>query len=398
MERIIKARARARVIALYLPQYYPNSINNKAWGPGFTEWTNVAAAKPLYPGHVQPKIPADLGFYDLRVPETRKMQADMARDCGVEGFCYWHYWFGNGKKALELPFESVLKSGEPDYPFCVGWANHSWSSTAWSKVKANCEYENGFIIEQKYPGGDDDEKHFNYLLPAFKDKRYLRIDSKPVFVIFRPLEIPSVEIFLAKWNKMAVDNGLNGIYFIAYTPTVDQSSKSIYKLRNLFNWKKQKNSRINAVLEKGYDAVLPDSSYRAEMAYYTFIGLNFRKLLYNLKIPFIIPYIFEYSKIMRCFHIEEEREENIFPFIIPNMDKSPREGRKAAAIYKDSTPAKFYKDVCETIERIKGKEYEHRVIFLRSWNEWGEGNYMEPDTTWKHGYINALKKAVYGGE
>ena len=127
---------KARVIAYYLPQYYPIRENDQMWGKGFTEWTNVAKAKPLFRGHYQPQIPADLGFYDLRLKEVRNEQVKLAKKAGIEGFCYWHYWFGNGKRILERPFEEVLQSGSPDFPFCLGWANHSWSNKTWKKTKA----------------------------------------------------------------------------------------------------------------------------------------------------------------------------------------------------------------------------------------------------------------------
>ena len=123
---------KARVIAFYLPQFHPIKENDEWWGKGFTEWTNVGKAKPLFKGHYQPRVPADLGYYDLRMPEVREAQADMAREAGIEGFMYWHYWFGNGKQILERPFNEVLSSGKPDFPFCLGWANHSWTRRTWN--------------------------------------------------------------------------------------------------------------------------------------------------------------------------------------------------------------------------------------------------------------------------
>ena len=164
-----KERANARVIALYLPQFHPIPENDKWWGPGFTEWMNVVKGKPLFKGHVQPKIPADLGFYDLRLPETREAQAQLAREAGIEGFCYYHYWFG-GKQLLERPFNEVLSSGKPDFPFCLCWANHSWSNKTWNR-KSNLQ-ANSMLIEQTYPGDEDDREHFMNVLPAFKDKRF----------------------------------------------------------------------------------------------------------------------------------------------------------------------------------------------------------------------------------
>ena len=163
---------KARVIAYYLPQFHPVPENDKYWGKGFTEWTNVASAKPLFRGHYQPRIPSDLGFYDLRIPQVREEQAQLASEAGIEGFCYWHYWFGNGKMLLEKPFEEVLTTGKPDFPFCLCWANHTWSTKGWRK-DADVEV----IAEQTYPGDEDYVEHFNYCLPAFKDKRYITVDG-----------------------------------------------------------------------------------------------------------------------------------------------------------------------------------------------------------------------------
>ena len=154
---------KARVIALYLPQFHPIPENDAWWGKGFTEWTNVAKAKPLFKGHYQPHIPADLGFYDLRLPEVREAQAELAREAGIEGFCYWHYWFGNGRRLLERPFNEVLESGKPDFPFCLAWANHSWSSNSWKKGFAL--QKNTLLLEQTYPGEQDYIDHFHAVLP-----------------------------------------------------------------------------------------------------------------------------------------------------------------------------------------------------------------------------------------
>ena len=174
-------KTKARVIAFYLPQFHPIPENDKWWGKGFTEWTNVGKAKSFFKGHYQPRIPADLGYYDLRVSETRKAQADMAKEYGVEGFCYWHYWFGNGKRLLERPFEEVLKSSKPDFPFCLGWANESWKAKVWD---FNSTKRDRTLIEQLYPGDQDYKDHFYELLDAFKDNRYMRKNNKPICGIY----------------------------------------------------------------------------------------------------------------------------------------------------------------------------------------------------------------------
>ena len=207
---------KTRIIALYLPQFHPIPENNHWWGPGFTEWTNVASAKPLFRGHTQPRIPADLGFYDLRLPEVREQQAAMAREAGVECFCYYHYWFG-GKELLERPFNEVVESGKPDFPFCLCWANHTWSNKTWERKSAM--QHNSVLMEQTYPGEKDDVAHFYSLLPAFKDKRYMTVDGKLIFAIYDPYGFKSVSQFMETWCKLAVENGLPGFHFIGMTPS-----------------------------------------------------------------------------------------------------------------------------------------------------------------------------------
>lgn len=162
---------KSRIIALYLPQFHPIPENDKWWGKGFTEWTNVRNAVPLCKGHLQPRVPADLGYYDLRDPEIREKQAELAREAGIEGFCYYHYWFGEGRQLLERPFEEVLKSGKPDFPFCLCWANHNWTNKSWKKSKSFAA--DGMIMEMRY-SMEDHIKHFYYLLSAFKDPRYIK--------------------------------------------------------------------------------------------------------------------------------------------------------------------------------------------------------------------------------
>ena len=174
-----RSAVNARVITFYLPQFHPIPENDEWWEPGFTEWTNVTRARPLYPGHQQPMLPSELGFYDLRVAETRRAQGELASTYGVEAFCYWHYWFGDGRRLLERPFTEVLASGEPSISFCVAWANETWSG-AWIGAPDKV------LQQQTYPGEADDRAHFTALLPAFRDDRYLTVDGRPVFYVYRP--------------------------------------------------------------------------------------------------------------------------------------------------------------------------------------------------------------------
>lgn len=201
---------KARLLALYLPQFHPIPENDLWWGKGFTEWTNVGKAQRYFRNHYQPRVPADLGYYDLRVAETRQAQADMAREYGVEGFVYWHYWFGNGKRLLERPFNEVLACGEPDFPFALAWANESWRGFAHGITNRN------MLIEQLYGGVEDYTAHFRAVLPAFRDHRYITVDGKPLFMIYKPLADPEVKVFIATWRELAERNGLPGIYFVGH--------------------------------------------------------------------------------------------------------------------------------------------------------------------------------------
>ena len=379
-----------RAIALYLPQYHPIPENDEWWGKGFTEWTNVAKAKPLFRGHYQPRIPADLGFYDLRLPEVREAQAAMASDAGIEGFCYWHYWFGNGKKLLERPFEEVLSSGQPDFPFCLAWANHDWTTKTW---------QNGgrkeMIVQQTYPGEKDHISHFNYVLPAFLDHRYIKVDGKPLFLILEPYYFKGLTLFMDLWRKLAVEHGLKGIYFVGMgnsTSTVKKNGDGTVErvLPNL----ESSAALYKEILSWGFDGYNSWGKSRAEMlSQGKFLRLIRRGL--HEKFPFLPAYHLNYPKVMRkeYYFAPEDTWDNIYPTLFPQWDRSPRIA-KADGIYINATPKYFKKHIEDALEVISNKPAEHRILFLRSWNEWGEGNYVEPDLKYGHGYLDALKKTI----
>lgn len=354
------------IIAFYLPQYHPTPNNNKWWGEGFTEWTNVAKAKPLFRGHYQPKIPADLGFYDLRMPEIRDAQAKLAKEAGVTGFCYYHYWFGNGEQELELPFNEVLRTGEPDFPFCLCWANETWGRKMWNKDGAVIGQE--ILAEQKYLGEADDRMHFNSLLPAFKDKRYIKIDGKPVFMIYRPLAFKEMRRFIDFWNQLAKENGLEGIYFIGYSLMVDKEYSQIKDL--------------------GVDGVC--SCRLGKSSNKDFFWLFRRAISIFTKIPIIISYKKIFPQLIQSF----EREHlDVYPTMLPNWDHTPRSGYNGY-LYSDSKPDFFEEHASEVLQVVKDKPINRQICFLKSWNEWGEGNYMEPDMRYGKGYIRALVNAI----
>lgn len=382
---------KARVIAFYLPQFHPIPENNEWWGNGFTEWTNVAKAKPLFNGHYQPKIPADLGFYDLRLSEVREEQAKMAREAGIEGFCYWHYWFGEGKRLLEKPFNEVLKSGSPDFPFCIGWANHSWSNKTWEK--GSTQHKESLLVKQVY-SVEDYKIHFYEVLKAFLDKRYIKVDGKPLFVVFDPLGIPDAKEFVTLWQELARENGLPGIHFVGIASnlsgfkTNSQGEKKYY----FVNSNEKSIYRYKKVLDLGFDAINSRGLFRAELKVKGRVRKLFNNFIRNyLGCNFIDKY--SYKKIIKYLYVEEDALENVYPTILPNWDRSARSGRKAV-IYHNSTPELFKKNIQSALDIISNKEDEHKILFLMSWNEWAEGNYVEPDLRYGKGYLNAIKEVI----
>jgi len=361
---------KARVIAFYLPQYYPTETNDKYLGKGFTEWTNVCKARPLFRGHYQPHIPADLGFYDLRLKETRIAQAEMAKEYGIEGFCYYHYWFGNGRRELERPFQEVLERGEPHFPFMLCWANENWYIKSWN---IDGVFDKNIIVEQQYNGKEDYTKHFYSLLSAFKDSRYLKVNDKPMFMIYNPVGFSDVAFFIELWQKLAKENGLAGIYFIAQT----------------FDFEKYE----ELIFSKGFDAIntVRISDFLIHRNYILRILFKLYRLIFS------VPYCCKYSEVKKYFVTESERRENIFPTIYPNWDHTPRSG-KGGLVLTDSTPQLFGKAVKDAVEIIKEKPKDKKIIFIKSWNEWGEGNYMEPDLKFGKGYLEELKNNLYKSE
>jgi hypothetical protein len=376
-----------------LPQYHPIPENDQWWGKGFTEWTNVGKAKPLFSNHYQPRVPADLGYYDLRLPEVREEQAQMAKAAGIEGFCYYHYWFGNNKQLLEQPFNEVLSSGKPDYPFCLCWANHTWSNKTWEK--SSVLKNDTILIEQQYLGRQDYISHFEKVLPAFKDKRYIKIENKPVFCIYDPYSFEDVVEFMRVWRKLAIDNGLEGVYFIGMTSStlsfkIDEKGKRTPSLPNL----KSSAEIYNYILNLGFDAVNSFGKRRAEMINDGMISDLIKTFLKRKGIQVGVKK-YNYLPTVNNYFAPEDVWENVYPTILPQWDRTARVGN-ADGVYVNSTPQNFGKHVRAAIDLIKNKELEHRILFLKSWNEWAEGNYMEPDLKYGKGYIEVLKKELDG--
>lgn len=379
---------KVRFIALYLPQFHPIKENDEVWGKGFTEWTNVAKAKPLFRGHYQPHVPADLGFYDLRLEESRIAQAELAKEYGIEGFCYWHYWFGNGEKILEMPIQEVIKSGKPDYPFCLAWANHSWTTATWSNDKKKVVV----IRDQKYLGSEDYKLFFYDTLPAFKDKRYITVDGKPLFVIHHPAGIPDLDVFIKTWRELAEKEGLKGLYIVGSSTGIRYSKVVNGKKKHQLPKLSETKQIYDELMAQGLDAINSQNFDRSVLEIQGGIW-NFITKYISLHSPIKLLNKFKQESINNHILTEYDSLENVHPSIYSNWDRSPRAG-KGATIITDSTPEEFYNILSKTAEVIKNKEDEHRLIFIRSWNEWGEGNYIEPDLKYGRGYLEAIKRVL----
>ena len=351
---------RPKLIAFYLPQFHPIPENDEWWGKGFTEWTNVAKANKFYAKHYQPRIPADLGFYDLRVPETRKAQVALAKEARIDGFCYWHYWFNENQQLLERPFQEVLVSGEPDFPFCLAWANENWYSKSWDKSGTD-----KLLIEQKYDGIEQYTKHFYDVLPAFKDDRYIKIDGKPIFIIYKPLASSEISVFIDTWRKLVQKEDLPGIYFIGHCVNDRERIDEYFKLD------------FDAVNTCCIDDYLKKRSVVSKAISYIY--------RHSFKKPLIVPYR-KVSK--RFFDMKMDSNEKVCPSIITGWDHTPRSG-KNGVVFCDETP-ELFRDHAQTVL----KNAKSKFVFIKSWNEWAEGNYLEPDLKFGKQYIAALSEAV----
>ena len=353
---------RARVIAFHLPQFHPTPENDEWWGKGFTEWTNVARAKPLFPGHYQPHIPADLGFYDLRLPEARHAQAELAKKYGIEGFCYYHYWFGGGRRMLERPVNEILASGEPNFPFCLCWANHSWSNI-WQGLS------NRTLVEQTYPSMDDHQKHFEWLLQAFTDSRYITVDGKPLFLIYSPKDIPDIQRVLDYWRDLAIKAGLKGLHLVG----VNYGSP---------DW-----DPLTVGLDASTWQPLPPKDGRIPWRY---LGLKAKRLFERDKYRLTV---YDYAEVLDILVRKIKPPFPDYPTVLPNWDNTPRSGLNGLVLH-GSTPELFRQVLHQAFSLVEHEPAEQRIVFIKAWNEWAEGNYLEPDQKFGHSYLKVIREEL----
>lgn len=343
-----------KIFALYLPQFHTIPENDEWWGKGFTEWTNVKKAKPLFKGHNQPRVPLNDNYYNLLDDNIFKWQIDLAKKYGIDGFCFYHYWF-NGKLLLEKPLENYLANKELDFPFFFSWANEPWART-WDGQNTNV------LMPQIYGGETDIVEHFNYMLPFFKDSRYIKKDNKPMFVLYKSSSITYLDDFIIMWNKLAKENGFDGVYFI--------------ETLNLTNSKKNSNNT--------------DACFYFEPSWingekYNFIERVIRHLYALVGKRHLLSYKKRWASIIEKEQIAETRYAGCFL----DWDNSPRKGENGL-IYKDVTTEIFGSYFKEQVQKMR--QHNCPFIFINAWNEWCEGTYLEPDKKNGFGFLEAICK------
>ncbi len=366
---------------MYLPQFHPIPENDEWWGKGFTEWTNVVKAKPLFKGHYQPQLPADLGFYDLRLSEAREAQAELAKEYGIYGFCYYYYWF-NGKRLLEKPIEGVLASGKPDFPFMICWANENWSRR-WDGS------ENEILIAQNY-SREDAVLLAKDLIKYFRDDRYIKIEGKPFFSIYNPFSIPNLDEYITTIRKTVYEIEKVDLFFCAF----DTGNKDILTHYQLFDsiiefqphsrylWKymddKIKNE-TNHIIKNTYNHLLVRFGLKEK------IKESYYKAIYRLNYEHYVDYVIKNYIIPTSY--------DLFPGINPMWDNTARRGRDAFLFYNNS-PQKYGEWLSFILEHYPLKDHENNFLFINAWNEWAEGNHLEPCEKFGKQYLSETRNQL----
>lgn len=371
-------KEKTKIVAMYLPQFHEIPENNLFWGEGFTDWISVRQAEPLFEGHIQPKEPLNDNYYDLSNVEILKWQAGLARKFGVYGFCFYHYWFENSKPVLERPAYNLLMHKEIDLPFCFAWDNTSWVRT-WSKLDGNAwapKYEpqntkgrlgQEYLLKLDYGGEKEWIEHFNFLLPYFKDERYIKKEGKPVFIFFASNESRCIMRIAECWRNLARLNGFPGLYLIT--------------------------GRSTFIRKKILDAEFTYQPIRSGWQKARVIRRELERVL-RVKLPEKRPACYDYDRVWKRILLDAyiHRKENLFFGGFVNYDDTPRRGQEGKIIINSQYEKfeKYLRKLCRVC-RENHKEY----LFLTAWNEWGEGAYLEPDKDNGYNYLEALKKAVF---
>ncbi|MCI8466524.1 MAG: glycosyl transferase [Lachnospiraceae bacterium] len=354
-----------KLISFYLPQFHEIPENNDAWGNGFTEWTNVSKSVPLYWGHRQPRVPLHENYYNLLDSSTMEWQVDLAKRAGIYGFCFYHYWF-NGRLVLEKPVKNLLRKKHINFHYCFAWANEPWTKT-WHGAGGNKE----ILIPQTYGKKEEWEKHYDYFQPFFRDKRYIKENGRPVLLIYRLRNIPYFNDMIQYWDLRAKEDGYSGLFVVSMNVCREHVSKSRWVNGSVdFEPNRTKSEK----LQEGSEISFP----------------RWGKQILN---RFVVKSI-QYDTINRTM-LKTPHEKNQFRTVFIDYDDSPRRSFRAV-VTRGATPKKFGKYLKNTVQ--KSLEEGNNYIFINAWNEWGEGNYLEPDTRYGYLYLAEVKacmKAIY---
>lgn len=374
-----------KIITFYLPQFHTIPENDKWWGKGFTEWTNVRKAKSLFSGHDQPRIPLD-GEYNLLDDDTKIWQANLAKKYGVFGFCYYHYWFKDGRKLLEKPAEQMLNNPNVDLPFCFCWANENWSKN-WDG--GNREV----IMEQDYGGKDDWEEHFQYLLQFFKDKRYITVDGKPLFIIYKPDQIIDLYQMTSYWKKRAIEEGFPGLCLAFQFPTY---YTDMYYRDDIFDYR----IGFEPVHARNLSTMSTQTSKKIRILRSIFgenlISKYRKKRSQKIQSKYVKPqnltmYFYDeiWEKILNAPWTNE-----FIPGGFVDWDNTPR--NKHGLVHAGFSIESFENYMTLLIQRAKKEKKP--MIFINAWNEWGEGAFLEPDKKYGYQKLEAISSALAKGD
>ena len=344
---------RPKALAFYLPQFHPIPENDAWWGKGFTEWNNVTRARPVFPGHYQPHVPGELGYYDLRVPEVRQAQADLAREHGIHGFVYYHYWF-NGKQLLERPFDEVLASGEPDFPFALCWANEEWTR--------NWDARTGALLMPQEFSEQDDLAHIRWLLDAFGDRRYLAIGDRPLMLVYRPELLPEPKRTFDIWRTEAQRAGLPDLY-LCYVEShgPPQGGPSAF----------------------GMDASVRFMPNQDQQVFVPVEGTRGNRLI-------------DYPSAAESHLRRDPPDWKVFPSVMVSWDNTARRPY-GATIFDGATPEAYEQWLRKTVELVADVPEEENYLFILAWNEWAEGNHLEPDRRYGRAWLEATRSVLLPG-
>lgn len=360
------AAKKTKVIAFHLPQYHTIPENDRWWGKGFTEWTNVKKAKPLYRNHYQPRVPLHNNYYDLSDDKTMVWQMKLAKKAGISGFCFYHYWF-SGKKLLEKPVEGILSNPDADLPFFFCWANEPWTRTWDGKDGAKC-----ILMEQLYGFEKDWIEHFMYLLPFFQDERYMKLDNKPVFAIYSAIRIKKLPDMLRCWNELAVKHGFKGMHVISVNRGTPYAKV------------------VDAVLDFEPFATLYDANglWKKYGKPHCFDFLKRVPIIKKMLLP-VIDYSFLSHKMLTR---KRNYRKPYYLGMYVGWDNTARKGADVNYIIEGNSPAKFKAFFEKQYKR--SIEENREFLFINAWNEWGEGTYLEPDERWRYKYLKAIREIV----